>query len=307
MSEHAIVKPAPPADHAMIGPRGFEFAHAGQLMAFCRTVAGTQLAPKGMSAGDLMVSIQMGLELGLSPTQAIQSIAVINGRPALWGDGLLALCQSSESFDWSRWEEFVEGEGDNRVAVCRCARVGGRLCERRFSVADAKQARLWGKQGPWSSNPSRMLQLRARAFALRDTFADLLRGLQQAETLDYEPTRHEQPKPRSKVAASIGMAEPEPVVEAEIIEAEVVEEPPADPPTAPWWQPILMAAHIWADACGPRTYSDAEVESALRRMAAAWGDRQLGTMSDDDQAAMTARCCAASFDWAKWLDQEADA
>ena len=52
---------------------------------------------------------------------------------------------------------------------------------REFSMQDAKQAGLTGKQGPWSQYPRRMLQMRARAFALRDVFADVLRGVHVAE------------------------------------------------------------------------------------------------------------------------------
>jgi hypothetical protein len=50
----------------------------------------------------------------------------------------------------------------------------------RFSVADARAASLWGKAGPWKQYPQRMLQMRARGFALRDDFADLLRGVMSA-------------------------------------------------------------------------------------------------------------------------------
>src|SRR5262249_22277845 len=46
-----------------------------------------------------------------------------------------------------------------------------------FSTADAKAAGLLGKTGPWSQYPARMRQMRARAFALRDQFAGVLKGL----------------------------------------------------------------------------------------------------------------------------------
>ena len=56
--------------------------------------------------------------------------------------------------------------------------------ERRFSVQDARRAGLWGRPGPWSQYPQRMLQMRARAFALRDAFADVLGGLYLREELE---------------------------------------------------------------------------------------------------------------------------
>src|SRR3546814_15538068 len=38
-----------------------------------------------------------------------------------------------------------------------------------------------GKQGPWSQYPQRMRQMRARAWAMRDGFADVLKGIGIAE------------------------------------------------------------------------------------------------------------------------------
>jgi hypothetical protein len=52
---------------------------------------------------------------------------------------------------------------------------------RTFSQADAQKAGLWTKAGPWTQYPKRMLFQRARAFALRDTFADVLKGLRIVE------------------------------------------------------------------------------------------------------------------------------
>ena len=42
-----------------------------------------------------MIAIMHGLEVGLSPLSALQRIAVINGRPTIWGDGALALVKAS--------------------------------------------------------------------------------------------------------------------------------------------------------------------------------------------------------------------
>ena len=36
--------------------------------------------------GDVLVAMMMGGEVGLSPIQSLQNIAVINGRPCIWGD-----------------------------------------------------------------------------------------------------------------------------------------------------------------------------------------------------------------------------
>ena len=124
------------------------------------------------------IALQMGSEIGLRPMQALQSIAVINGKPSLYGDGLLAVCISNPACEW------VDEPPVTDVATCTVKRKGWpNPISRTFSVDDAKKAGLWGKSGPWTTNPQRMLRMRARAFALRDAFADVLRGLASAEEM----------------------------------------------------------------------------------------------------------------------------
>jgi hypothetical protein len=132
-------------------------------------------------------------EVGLSPIQGLQGIAVINGRPAIWGDAALALVRTHPAFVSIR--EGVEGEGDDRHGWCEITRRDQPTERREFSVADAKRAKLWGKTGangptPWVTYPDRMLQMRARGFALRDVFPDALRGvitIEEAQDIPPEP------------------------------------------------------------------------------------------------------------------------
>jgi hypothetical protein len=177
---------------------------------------------------DAFVAILAGGEVGFQPMQALKSIAVINGNPTIWGDGLPALAYSSGLL--KRFEEGFNGGGDELHAWVRVERKdveGAR--EFRFSVLDAKRAGLWDKAGPWKQYPSRMLQMRARSYAFRDTFADVLRGLHVAEEqADIE---------RSSGAAYIPAdVEPEPTITfdepatEEVIEAEVEPVPEPEKP-----------------------------------------------------------------------------
>lgn len=122
-----------------------------------------------------LVAMAYGDSLGMAPLQAMQSVAVVNGVPALYGDGMLALVQASPAFE--QIEELIE----DGAAVCTVKRRGMKPVQRVFTIDDAKRAGLWGKQGPWQQYPSRMLQMRARSWALRDAFADVLRGIQSVE------------------------------------------------------------------------------------------------------------------------------
>jgi hypothetical protein len=161
---------------------GVQLRSFDEMARFCRAVVNSGLAPKGFNSPEaVMVAVQHGLELGLAPMQALQSIAIINGKPCIYGDAALALVTSHPSF--VDIEETFEGD----TATCTVQRKDRSPVERSFSEADAKKAGLWGKSGPWQQYPSRMLQMRARSWALRDAFPDALRGLGiREEVSDYQ-------------------------------------------------------------------------------------------------------------------------
>ena len=168
--------------------RGLALATFDDAFRFASMVAKSDFAPKDFKgkAESCLLAIQHGSEVGLSPMQSLQSIAVINGRPTIWGDAALALVQSSPVCEYVR--EYTEGEGEGLVAVCEAKRRGYPApTVVRFSMADAKRAGLAGKSGPWTQYPARMLTLRARGFALRNAFADALRGLITAEEAQDYP------------------------------------------------------------------------------------------------------------------------
>ncbi len=174
--------------------RGLALATMAEAMSFAGMVAKSDFAPKDFKGKpeSCLLAIQHGSEVGLSPMQSLQSIAVINGRPTIWGDAALALVQSSPACEYIK--EYIEGDGDQAVAVCEVKRRGYPAATvSTFSMFDAKRAGLAGKSGPWTQYPMRMLALRARGFALRNAFADALRGLVTAEEAqDYpqgEPAR----------------------------------------------------------------------------------------------------------------------
>ena len=156
---------------------------------FAEELSISSLVPKQYQGKpqDILVAMQWGHEVGLAPMQALQNIAVINGKPSVYGDAALALVQASSICEGI--DEHIEGEGTpNPVAVCIAKRKGRNPVIARFSVEDAKRAGLWGKQGPWQSYPKRMLAMRARGFALRDAFPDVLKGLITAEEAQDYPS-----------------------------------------------------------------------------------------------------------------------
>ena len=180
-----------------IGSRGITPTTMDELYRFAVAVSKSGLAPKGMeSAESIFVALEMGLEVGLPLMASLQNIAVINGRPTIWGDAQLAVVRATGELE--EFAEWYEEKGsklprnpsaftDETTAICRIKRRGQEAQETGFSVGDAKRASLWGKSGPWSQYPARMLRFRARSFALRDGFGDALRGLRSTEEVMDDP------------------------------------------------------------------------------------------------------------------------
>lgn len=148
-----------------------------EAMQFAGMMSKSNIVPKDYQGnpGNVLVAVQWGMELGLQPLQAMQNIAVINGRPSIWGDAMLAIVRGSGLL------ESIKEDISETGAVCTIKRRGEDTVSREFTIEDAKRAGLYGKQGPWQQHPKRMMQMRARAFALRDVFPDVLRGVNIAE------------------------------------------------------------------------------------------------------------------------------
>jgi len=156
-----------------------------EALRFAEILAGSSIVPKDYqgSPGNILVAVQLGAEIGLPPLQAIQNIAVINGIPSIWGDAMIALVRGSGLLE--SIEETISDDGQE--ATCTVQRRGEEPVTRTFSMEDAKLAGLSSKPGPWKEYPKRMLQMRARSWALRDVFPDVLRGVYMAEEAQDMP------------------------------------------------------------------------------------------------------------------------
>ncbi len=158
----------------------------------------------------LMIGILKGLEVGFGPVTALSTICIINNRPCVWGDGAVALCDRGGAVEWVKHGLTGEEGKDDWTARYEIKRrshdepyVGT------FSVKDAKRAHLWAnpKRTPWIEYPQRMLHARARAFALREGFADYLMGLSIAEEAEDLPAP---PPERTDVSFLLPAADSDP-------------------------------------------------------------------------------------------------
>lgn len=161
-----------------------------EAFAFANMLSQSGMVPKIYTGkpADIVIAMQMGSELGLKPLQSLQNIAVVNGRPTIWGDAVIAICQNSGLL-----EDITEVVTDTEATVT-VTRSGQEPHSVTFSMEDAKKAGLANKAGPWTQYPKRMMKNRARAFALRDKFADVLSGFgiteeEKDRVLDVTPSR----------------------------------------------------------------------------------------------------------------------
>lgn len=167
--------------------RGVVLGNLAEMFRFAQLVHESSIAPKGMdSPQKIAVCLQYGAEFGLAPMASLRAVKVINGIPSFSGDAALALVQASGKLADVQKEEF--GEGDDYGFRVTTLRVGSaRPLATTFTIKDATRAGLWGKSGPWSQYPKRMLYYRALGFNLRDNFADVLAGAVIAEEAEDYP------------------------------------------------------------------------------------------------------------------------
>jgi len=188
-----------------------------EMELFAEKLSKSILVPKDYQGkpANCFVAIQWGLECGLAPLQALQSIAVINGKPSMYGDALLAMVRADSRC------LGVHEEQQGGVATCIIKRKhsDGSVEEvkRTFSMKQAQQAQL-ANRPTWKAYPERMLQHRARGNAIRDAFPDVIHGLISAEEAqDYDEPKDVTPTQEAVAAPTIETLSAPKVEEAEVV------------------------------------------------------------------------------------------
>jgi len=165
----------------------------------------TMLAEKFAAAKDMVpkeyqnspekcfAALFKGASLGLDPMTSLQRISVINGRTTIWGDTALALVRKSKLMTAFK-EEITKDKNGKMIATCLVRREEEDDHISVFTQEQAENAGLWGRN-VWRSYPERMLKYRARAFALRDIFPDVIDGLYFKEEMEGEAVQDVTPTP----------------------------------------------------------------------------------------------------------------
>ena len=226
MAESTALATTQPTRLEKSSPFSFAPTNFSEALQFADRLANSELVPKAFQKKpqDILVAMQLGAEVGLAPMQSLKSIGVINGMPSLYGDGFLAVIMGHPQFEWIK-EDNLEDIAKNKAATCTIKRRGMEPHTVTFTEEMAKSAGLLGKAGPWTQYKPRQMQMRARGFCGRDTFADALRGIglydeiADYDTIDAVPS---QPKPQGHIAV--------PTVNANTTLTEVLLKKDAAPP-----------------------------------------------------------------------------
>lgn len=156
----------------------------GKMREFAEYLAKSMTVPARYQnkPADMVTAFLKGQELGLQPISALEAFNFVHNTPCLQADFFLAIIMTHPLYDGHEEMTFSEIEEAGK-AVCTFIRKGRRHTAE-FSVKDAQRRGHWGQRGNWSTDPWRMLQIRARTFAGRDAFADALKGFTTVEDVE---------------------------------------------------------------------------------------------------------------------------
>ena len=176
-------------------------ATLGEAIRIAKFLGATSFIPAGLKEKDgtpkieeIACAIIMGAEVGLSALQTLQSIDIIPGRrPALNVDAMRSIILGSPLCEYMYDQAITSDSGEILGYQTVIKRKNHPEFIGEFTIDMAKRANLWGKTGPWTQYPRRMLAARSAGFAMREKFGDIIKGLTYAsdEVGDMLPSAEE--------------------------------------------------------------------------------------------------------------------
>jgi hypothetical protein len=153
-------------------------------LAYADALAKASLLPAQFrnKPADVLLAMEWGAALGMSGMQAINSIHVINGKPALSANALAALVRQRG--------HRMRVTGDEQSATASIWRRDDPEFEYKvtWTIGMAKSAGLLGGKDNWDKYPSAMLKARAQTAVVRDACPELIIGLPGDDTDDGDDT-----------------------------------------------------------------------------------------------------------------------
>lgn len=182
-------KPSPttPENKALIQIAGGYYDQ--QVWAVMKMMAQTFVDSKSFgddvgTVAQAMVKLQAGREIGLMPIESLKYIAVVKGRPSLWGEKAIELVISAgHKVEW--------GKCDQETATVTITRKdNGLSMTNTFTMKQAVERGMHmganGIKPAWKNSPENMLKFKAFHMTAKFLVPDALRGAGIAEIDDTE-------------------------------------------------------------------------------------------------------------------------
>lgn len=127
------------------------------------------------------IILMTGMELGLTPMQSLRGIYIVEGRPVLAADTMVAIVTRSGA---CRYWRTIETTAER--CEIHTQRVDDDTIYRRvWTMDDAKRAGLSGK-GTWAKYPTAMLRHRCAADMAREIYPEILLGMYDPDEISTD-------------------------------------------------------------------------------------------------------------------------
>jgi len=136
--------------------------------------------PQSLNTPEKVLAVILtGKELGIGAMESIRGISVIQGKPTVSPQLMLALAFRTKEVS------SYKVTSDKEKAVCVIQRKNSEPFTSEFSMEDAQKMGLAGKDN-WKKQPEVMMRWRAIAQAMRVVFPDAISGLYLFDELSHD-------------------------------------------------------------------------------------------------------------------------
>jgi hypothetical protein len=259
----ALVVPDGP--HELANMTLFNPDMARELVAYANTVKDGSLLPKDYrnQPANIVIAFQLGLAVGISPTQALYEIHVVNGRPSMSANLMASLVRRSGH------KLHVRGDEKSCTGVLTRRDMPDEPFEFTWTIEMAHRAKLTSKD-TWRFYPATMLRSRATSEVCKMGAAECLVGItlstEEARDMVIDGELVDRPAVKPSGLAAVRDA----ATTASAAPAQTVNEAPADAPqpTKIGLQQRTLIGELWpsADLNDPRSAEGAAfIEGAVGR------------------------------------------
>lgn len=165
---------------ALSNLQAFEPSNISEAIKLAQILVSSRLLPKAVATPEAAFAIiATGRELGLTAMQSLRSIHVVEGKPTLSADLMIAIAKRAPECEYIKLVESTD-----LIATYETKRRGevGDPTRMSWTIEQAKNAGLTGKDN-WRKYPAAMLRARCAAAICRAVYPDTLLGVYETDEL----------------------------------------------------------------------------------------------------------------------------